>query len=537
MKRTKTRSFLLELPLEVNAGQSSHLRAHFEAGRNFYNALLGEAMKRLKAMRNDPRWQKARAIPKSQKQERQRLFSEMRTEYGFSEYALHAYATSARCHWMADHLDANTAQKLATRAFQAAQRVCLGQAKKVRFKSKGRGLDSLEGKNNTTGIRFVLQGPKEGNAGWLVWGKERIATIIDWKDEVVCHGLRHRIKYVRLVRRAASSPRAKGADCEGNYYFVQLILEGKPLVKPKHQVGTDTIGLDIGPSTLAIVPREGEAHLVTFCEELASDMAQQRRLERKMDRQRRANNPENYDAEGRVKKHGKKKRLKWHNSKRYLATRRQHAKAARKVAAHRKSLHGKLAHQIVSQGNTIHIEKTSFKGWQKVYGKSVGLRAPGMFLELLRRIVANTGGILSEVPTNQTRFSQYCHGCSTYTKKPLSQRWHVCPCGVGPVQRDLYSAFLLAHLEPPDLSLSLDTEMWKGAEPRLRAAIESIQQRANAGGSFPQSMGLTRARARRLKSLGNLPQGLVAAMGQEEWACQQEPPVALARGGFSSVGL
>ena len=524
MKRTKTSSFLLELPLEVNAGQAARLRAHFEAGRHLYNALLGEACKRLKAMRNDPRWQKARTIPKSQKQERQHLFSQLRTEYGFSEYALHAYATEARCHWIADHLDANTGQKLATRAWSAAQRVCLGQAKKVRFKSKGRRLDSLEGKNNTTGIRFLLQDPKEGNAGWLVWGKERLSAMINWKDEVVCHGLRHRIKYVRLVRRAASSPRAKGADCEGNRYFVQLILEGKPLVKPKRQVGNDTIGLDIGPSTIAIVPREGEAHLKVFCEELAPDMARQRRLERNMERQRRATNPENYGEKGRVKKHSKKKRLKWHNSKRYLATKRQHAKVARKLAAHRKSLHGKLAHQMVSQGNSIHIEKTSCVSWQKLYGKSVGLRAPGMFLELLKRIVAKTGGILYEVSPSHTKFSQYCHRCGTYTKKPLSQRWHVCPCGVGPIQRDLYSAFLLAHVEPPDLSLSIDTMTWKGAEPRLRAAIERLQQRANAGESFPQSMGVTRARARRLESLGNLPQGLVAATGQEEWERQQELP-------------
>ncbi len=43
--------------------------------------------------------------------------------------------------------------------------------------------------------------------------------------------------------------------------------------------------------------------------------------------------------------------------------------AERRLAAHRKSLHGKLAHDIVSAGITICIEKTSFKGWQKQYGK------------------------------------------------------------------------------------------------------------------------------------------------------------------------
>lgn len=70
--------------------------------------------------------------------------------------------------WIADRVDSQTAQKLATRAFQAAQRVCVGQASKVRLRSRGRGLDSVEGKTNKSGIRFVLQSPEGGNVGWLV---------------------------------------------------------------------------------------------------------------------------------------------------------------------------------------------------------------------------------------------------------------------------------------------------------------------------------------------------------------------------------
>src|SRR5713226_6392797 len=68
---------------------------------------------------------------------------------------------------------------------------------------------------------------------------------------------------------------------------------------------------------------------------------------------------------------------------------------------------------------------------------------------------ASTGGTLSEVPTRSTKLSQYCHHCGRYEKKPLSQRWHQCSCGIGPVQRDLYSAFLLAYLTPPDITPSI----------------------------------------------------------------------------------
>jgi hypothetical protein len=386
VKKSKTPTFLLELQLAVDAGQAKRLRAHFEAARCLYNALLGEAMKRLRQMRADPAWQEARAIPQAQKQERKAAFSQLRQAYGFSEYALHDFAKTANCTWIANHIDAVMAQTLATRAYRAVNRVCLGDARKVRFKSKGRGLDSVENKYTDSGLRFKLQRPEEGNEGYLIWGKDRLRALIDWDDPVVKHGLDHRIKYARLVRRKAPSPRAQSADCQGHRYFVQLIVEGKPYQKKKNKPGTDIIGLDLGPSTLAIAPREGEARLVPLCEELKSDASKKRRLERKLDRQRRANNPQNYDEKGRIKKRGKQ-RLKWKDSKGYVATRRRLAHQERKLAAHRKSLHGRLVNEIMRVGNQIHIEKISYKGWQRRYGKSVGLRAPGMLIEMLRRTV------------------------------------------------------------------------------------------------------------------------------------------------------
>jgi hypothetical protein len=133
-KETKQRTptFLLELPLQVNESQAGRLRAHLEAGRQFYNAILSEGQRRLRKMRADPAWQGARALPFSQRQERATAFRALREQYGFSEYALHAFAKTARVCWLADHLDTVLAQTLATRAYQALNRVCLGEARRVR---------------------------------------------------------------------------------------------------------------------------------------------------------------------------------------------------------------------------------------------------------------------------------------------------------------------------------------------------------------------------------------------------------------------
>jgi hypothetical protein len=97
-------------------------------------------------MRADPAWQAARSIPRSQKQARNAAFALLRKQYHFSEFALHDFAKTANCAWIADHIDAMMAQVLATRAYQAVNRMCLGKAKQVRFKSQGRGLDSVENK-------------------------------------------------------------------------------------------------------------------------------------------------------------------------------------------------------------------------------------------------------------------------------------------------------------------------------------------------------------------------------------------------------
>ncbi len=412
--KKQTPTFLLALPLVVDAAQAKRLRAHLEAGRQFYNALLSLGQRRLHQMRADSAWQAARATPRSKPQER-----------------------------------------------------------RVRFKSRGRGLSSIENKRDDTGLRFVLRKSGEGYQGVLIWKQDQIRALIDGKDPIVSYGLAHRIKYARLLRRPVSSPNAQGADCQGYRYFVQLALEGIPYHKPKHTVGADTIGLDLGPSSIAIVPQQGEARLEILAGELVPDEKAIRRLQRKMDRQRRAANPEHYDEQGRPKKRGKQG-LHWKQSKSYQATRRRKATKERKLKAHRKCVHGRMVHEIVVLGKTICTEKLSYQGWQKRYGTSVGLRAPGMFIDHLRRTVASTGGTLIEVPTRTTKLSQFCHGCGAQVKKPLSQRWHECACGIGPIQRDLYAAFLAAYLETADAlpSCALYAVHWEGAEARLRAAQE-----------------------------------------------------------------
>ncbi len=533
MRHKPTPTFILALLLQVDAQQAARLHAHFECARQLYNALLAEAMKRLRRMKADPAWQEARNIPRSDKLARRQAFARLRTQYGFSEYGLHEAAQHLRTSWLAEHIDSLMAQKLASRAYQAANRVCVGEARRVRFRNKGRGLDSVEGKTNTSGLRFHLQEGAEGNLGWLSWNGEQIPALIDWQDEVVHHGLQQRVKYVRLLRHRASSPLAQGADCRGFVYSVQLILEGHPLQKPKNTPGKGAVGLDLGPSTLAIVPRQGPARWLLLAEELAPDARTRRRLQRHLERQRRANNPEHYDSQGRIKKRrrGQGRRV-WRESRSYQKTRRRLAATERKLAAHRRSLHGHLANQIIGLGDDLRIEKVSYKSWQRRFGRSVGMRAPGRFVDAVKCVVARTRTAqLHEIPTFQTKLSQYCHRCENYSRKPLSQRFHCCPhCGLGSdgqIQRDLYSAWLASVLDPFRLTFPSRGQLcihWQSMEACLSAALEATREHASAQGSL-RRFGIPGARACRSERFADPHQEPFASYeASEAVLVAQEPP-------------
>src|SRR3990172_12738458 len=291
--KCKTPSFVLELPLETTSVQETAILTRLEAGRQLYNACLGEALKRLDLIRQSREFQIIIILPKGE--ERSDKFKNLDKEYGFTEYALHDYVAKIRDSWIKEHINSHIAQKIATRAFKAVQKKAFRKAKNVRFKGKNQ-FDTLEGKNNQTGLIF--------RNNTLYWSGLEIPCIIDETNEVIAYGLKpeHKIKYCRIVRRKINLK---------NRFYLQLILEGKPCQKPEHKIGNEEIGLDVGPSTIAIVG-DTKAELKQFCNEIVPKQKEKRRLQRKQDRQRRANNPQNYNENGTVKKGNKK----WEKSNR-----------------------------------------------------------------------------------------------------------------------------------------------------------------------------------------------------------------------------
>lgn len=231
---------------------------------------------------------------------------------------------------------------------------------------------------------------------------------------------------------------------------------------------------------------EQEARLQPFCPVVAPDTRALRRLERQLDRQRRANNPDHYDERGSVKP-GKKR---WKVSKRQRKVQVLRRELHRKLAATRKRSQGQLAHQVVALGDTFHLEHLSYRAWQRRYGRSVGLCAPGLFVSTLCRLAASAGGRVVEINARCAKLSQTCH-CGARVKKRLSERWHRCPCGVS-AQRDLYSAYLARFVHPDTslLEVGQAREAWPGRELVLQAAYaQAIRNQPASGRPLPSSFG------------------------------------------------
>ncbi len=473
--------FILELPLRTSPADEACLHKRLEAGRQLYNGCLGEALKRLALMQQSRAYRRTVSMAKGR--ERSRAFRDLRKQFGLTDPAMQSHAIRLKnaCH-IRDHLDTHTAQKIASRAFGAVIMYATGKRGRPRFKSRNR-FNSIEGKTNASGIRY--------RDGQLKWKGLDIPCMVERDDPVVRHGLSSPVRYNRILRR----------NLNGGYrFYIQLILEGKPYQKPANRIGGGTVSLDVGVSTVAYFNGR-KAGLREFCPGLNRASRKIRLIQRAMDRSKRASNPENFNEDGTVKS-GK---LRWSFSKRYIRLRAKLAEAYRRQAAQRKSLHGRLANEVLSYGRDIRVESQSYREFQGKFGRVAGYRAPGLFVAMLARKAGNAGGSVVELNTGALMLSSRCH-CGKTKTKPLSQRWHICDCGVV-AQRDLYSAYLGYFAKGDTLDTLSARRCWEGAESLLQQAVSRAMESAIER-SVPFSFGvgrIPRAVSARLQSLSGSP--------------------------------
>jgi hypothetical protein len=156
-------------------------------------------------------------------------------------------------------------------------------------------------------------------------------------------------------------------------WYVQLINEGLPYQKPQNYVSSGVVGLDLNVSNVAFVA-DNQAGLLPFADKVPNELQEIGKLQRKMQRSQRANNPNNYEKDFKSKKGRKtvvkkgktlKGKRQYNKSKVYLKTAKKKRNLERKKSAYVKSQNRRLVNEILRHGNQIKTEKVSVKAWQK----------------------------------------------------------------------------------------------------------------------------------------------------------------------------
>lgn len=410
--RATTPSFVVELQLRIGSDVEQVLERTFRLAQCLHNATLCTVLKRDGELRASDAWKAAKAMPKGKERtaEFKRLMeSAGLTKNGFEKILLDHLRKSGR----RDQIDSNTEQKIADRIWDVYQRWRYENGGKPRYKGKRRGLHSLEGKTNKSGIRWK---PDNQCIEWLGC---RMLARVDKRDDWLMRALAdpqdpqkpRKVKYCRILWRNIN---------ERKRWFVQLVCEGTSPVKHVFAPADIKAGIDPSLRSMTCFVEDGTVEKIDISSDLAKSERTIRNDQRRIERKRRSNNPENYDEQGRVKKGP----LNWNISKKQRDLEAKLAESHRKAAAHHKNKAGELANWLLGRAGCIHVEKNQFKAFQRSgFGRSIRKGAPRQFITMLKVKAASAGLKVFEVSPRKLRPSQHDIETGEFIKHGLSERW------------------------------------------------------------------------------------------------------------------
>ena len=501
----------LKFPIRTGRRKEKILAKLFSAMTKCHNVIVKECKKRLRMLRRDKGYKELleayRTASEADKKSIVKALNSRIAYYGLTEASVQSYIKV----WQRQYkhlVSSHQAQEEASRVYAGVKKVLYGNGKDVHFRkyqemltvaSKSwNGVQYLDPLH--TGYYKKTVKPVYPQEIYLLG--EHFEVKADWDDPYVRQSLSGDIKYVQASREMFPS---------GWRYYVILYIGGDaPL---KHTSAAGTAGIDPGISTEAVV-FDNEcilAELAPKCKDYNKRISMKAR---QAERSLRLANPDNYDADGRLKK-GKRA---WVITKSCSRRKRELKSLYRKKAAYTKQSHEELANRLVEKANVFITEEMDFGALQKRSGKppehrqevsavtgkdgsvktvrkfkkkkrfgsSIRDRAPSQFLSVLEKKCIRQGGGLIMIDTRSVKASQYGHDTGTYRKVPLSTRMK--DIGGHTVQRDLYSGFVIKHVMEDNRTVDRKACI-RDFEAFLKAQDKCISGIKASGDTYPVCFG------------------------------------------------
>ena len=444
-RKSSTPSFILEKKLLTSKADEGVLDLCLKYAWRIKVQLVKHARKQILKLQEDKHYRELLAERLSLKGKNGKASSKRRTaidhelngirmSYGLTKHQFKLWVQPLQ-HRYGRLIDSRTAQCVADDIWASVDKYIFGNGKQLHIPKRD-DVRSVGGNDNKTGIRF--------RNGRIVWKDLDIQVSRDTSNGYENEALTRRVKYCRIIRKQFSGRW---------HYYVQLVLEGTP--PEKHTTGSGRVGVD--PGTLSMAVASDNGCILTALDDGVADYTKEiNRIQRAMDRSRRATNPGNYNPDGTIKK-GRKR---WFYSKNYRNLQRVKRSLERRQAASLRQHHEKLANDILFLGDDVYTEEMNYKGLQRRakettknskgrfnrkgrFGRSLKNGAPAMLLSIIDQKLRYEGKELHRVNTRTFRASQYNHVTDEYVKKRVSRRHNT--INGRWVQRDLYSAFLLMN--------------------------------------------------------------------------------------------
>ena len=352
--RASTPSFVVSVKVHLPEQVENHLEKSFNIANSAYNEALGLGLRRLKAMRANPRYQELLEARRSLAKGFERLkkskglawqlklydraLYKLRLDYGLSEFDLSKHLANRRNEPNSPykHLSSSELRVIAQEVYQTLEKIIFYKVKphRVRFRSKYNSTARFRNGMNNTGTR-IKPSEKTGVAYTLFIHKRRTFVDISTKafNEYQQLSLMRaeRIKYVQIVRKTIRGKRM---------YYLQIVCQGYPLAKVVK--GKNKVGIDPGVSTVAYASKDNVELVDLVPANITSREKLIKYLDRRIERSRRVNNPDCYHPNGKIKRGVRFKRPT--NRAKRLILRRQ--KAYRSLTEERRNSKASLSIEL-----------------------------------------------------------------------------------------------------------------------------------------------------------------------------------------------